>query len=98
MKGMVVLFIQLFLISSSFAHSDSVTESEKVILNEMLRSLNALLTMADNAEFSRHADLRFPLNYDALREDLKIVRDGIERHMEIPGRSPRKLQDIKGDY
>jgi RAQPRD family integrative conjugative element protein len=77
----------------AFADPDTEREKLAVISNEIQRLQELVL------DASRYANTaaRVKFRYDYLLSDLKLVKDGIDAHVDAP-RQPRPIPPLKGDY
>ena len=96
MIGMMLLALTLNSVADS--RVDHVTDAERLALTELIRQLDATLTLIEQAEHNQSADTRFPLDYDQLRSDIGLIRDGVSRHLAKPVRSPRRVPLLDGEY
>ena len=72
--------------------------SEKQVLIRLLRNLNELDALINEAEFSANPDARIRFDYRQLRSDFFSVSQGIQAHIQMPDYSPRTLKPISGNY
>ena len=94
--GLIAIFCMA--LANLLCAQESMTAAEKPILEQMIRELDYLTELADTAERSRNQALRFQIDYSALRSDIKTIREGLSGHLSAPGRSPRKIEPLKGSY
>ena len=92
------LFSIWLLILSFNVFSESLTDPEKPVLHEVVKELDYVLDLIDKAERSRNRDVRFPVNYVQLKEDINQIRDALNRHLQAPRRTPRQLPPIEAEY
>lgn len=90
----------LLLLITSLAHAefDHVSEAERAALIRLIHVLDSTRPLIDQAEHNQVSDTRFPLDYDQLRHDLELIRDGLNRHIAKPTRTPRRLPPLQGEY
>lgn len=80
------------------AEHDHVTEAERAALIRLIHVLDSARPLIDQAEHNQVADTRFPLDYQQLRHDIRLIREGVKRHISKPARSPRRLPPLNGEY
>ena len=83
----------------TFSHvSLASSEVEKDELKRVIKELKYLEADVSKISQLRRADDTEAFNYEALAQDLKAVREAVERHVAAPSRQPRKLQPLKLEY
>ncbi|WP_339616287.1 RAQPRD family integrative conjugative element protein [uncultured Gilvimarinus sp.] len=97
---MKYLVITLLLIASASATAgaDHVTDQERLALEKVLVYLKDAQGLVSKANSVSAIDTRFPLNYHALNTDISEIRDALERHLQAPSRSPRKVKNLQSEY
>ena len=87
--------VAAYLISfSSFATSNKESEELKIIVVE----LKYLQKQVEDIKKMQRIDDTEKLDYSALLHDLKLISEGIERHVNGPSRQPRSIEIIEGEY
>ena len=80
-------------------HIISRTNSaERKMLTRLVRSLEEIEALADEAQFRANPDDRFRFDYRQLRNDLTAVKEGIHAYIRLPIYSPRTIEPIPGNY
>ena len=74
------------------------TDDEREALARLVHELKALEPLIVEASRAADPDARVRFQYDWLRQDLAIVRRGIEAHLEAPRSEPRPFPPLRGDY
>jgi RAQPRD family integrative conjugative element protein len=77
---------------------DGATEIERKNLIAVVRQIEALDQLIDQAESAADADARLKFNYRQLRHELTQIQSGIQRHLNAPSRTPRALAPLEADY
>ena len=77
---------------------DSDSDAERATLSQLVDEINGLSKLIDRAEQAANPTARIQFQYDWLRRDLKLVRQGIETHFETPSSEPREFEPLQGDY
>lgn len=77
-------------------YADSDTEVQA--LARLAHEIAALDPLMREAERAADPDARIRFEYRWLRHDLKLIRAGIEEHLEAPRSEPRKVPPLLGDY
>ena len=72
--------------------------NEKRVLIRLVRNLEELNALIDEAEFRAQADSRIRFDYPQLRLDLSAISHGIRTHIHLPDQSPRSIEPIPGEY
>lgn len=93
-----ILWVLLSCLSYGDSRIDHVTDAERLALTEFIRQLDATLALIEQAEHNQSADTRFPMDYNQLRADIGLIREGVFRHLAKPVRSPRPVPMLNGDY
>ncbi|MDE0644729.1 MAG: RAQPRD family integrative conjugative element protein [Gammaproteobacteria bacterium] len=94
-------YIPLALVIAVFgftASTDSDSDAERAALIQLVDEINGLSKLIDRAEQAANPTARIQFQYDWLRRDLKLVRQGIEAHFETPSSEPREFEPLHGDY
>ena len=72
--------------------------NEKKVLIRLVRNLEELNALINEAEFRAQADSRIRFDYQQLRFDLSAISHGIRTHIRLPDQSPRFIDPIPGEY
>jgi len=94
----------LFLLSLSWivtaedAQVDHVTDAERLALIKIIQQLDSTFPLIEQAEHNQSSDTRFPMNYGHLKSDIQLIRDGVNRHLSKPVRTPRRIPPVDGEY
>lgn len=72
--------------------------AEKQILIRLVREIEELATLIDEASFNANPDARIRFDYRQLQADLLLITQGIHAHVELSDFSPRTLKPIVGQY
>lgn len=86
------------LITGSAIYLQSSTDSERDALTHLLNEIVSLNDLIDRAEKESVSTERIRFRYDWLRRDLKLVRRGIEDHLDASTSYPRNFEPLQGDY
>ena len=95
---------KLFLLTLTVLTMDGIafhfadTDAEHAALAQIVTELNALDKLIDRAEKEADPTARIIFQYDWLRRDLKLVRRGIQDHLDAPSSEPREFEPLQGDY
>lgn len=73
-------------------------DAERDALAQLLHELQAIEALVNVAEANASHDSRIRFRYDWLRQDLELMREGIERHLDAPRAQPRSFPPLRGDY
>lgn len=94
----IVYITTVFLLFSTFqCYADTDIENED--LARIVRMLNSLTPLINEAEHQSDPNNRVSFNYDELRLDLNKIKQGIQRKWD-PNLTlqPRVINSISGDY
>jgi len=94
-------YIPLALVIAVFGFTvptDSDSDTERAALIQLVDEIEDLSKLIDHAEQAANPTARIQFQYDWLRRDLKLVRQGIESHFETPSSEPREFEPLHGDY
>jgi RAQPRD family integrative conjugative element protein len=91
----VTLFLTL-LTNISIVLAD--TETENAMLTRVNQILNSLTPIINAAEQQQEENTRITFNYDCLRHDISLIKQGIEQKVTLSNIEPQKISPIKGDY
>jgi len=81
---------------ASFANAD--TDGERTALTQINHELQSIEPLIRQAESQADPDNRIHFRYDWLHQDLSLVRQGIEAHIDAPRSEPRTFPVLRGDY
>lgn len=73
-------------------------DAEREALARLVHELKALEPLINEASQAADPDARVRFQYDWLRQDLAMIRRGIEAHIEAPRAEPRPVPPLRGDY
>ena len=90
----VGLIIRLAMAPALYADADAEREALTRIVHE-LQAVESLITQAQ-AQADNDARVRF--QYDWLRHDVNLMKDGIQAHIDAPRAQPRAFPPLRGDY
>jgi RAQPRD family integrative conjugative element protein len=93
-RQFVGLIIGLAMAPALYADADAEREALTRIVHE-LRAVESLITKAQ-AQADNDARVRF--QYDWLRHDMNLMKDGIQAHIDAPRAQPRSFPPLRGDY
>ena len=93
-RQFVGLIIGLAIAPALYADADAEREALTRIVHE-LQAVESLITKAQ-AQADNDARVRF--QYDWLRHDMDMLKDGIQAHIDAPRAQPRSFQPLRGDY
>jgi RAQPRD family integrative conjugative element protein len=77
---------------------DTVTEVERRTLIAIVRQIDQLQELTNQAQAAASIDARVKFNYPALHGDLKQMSQAIENHLNKPSRTPRQIPDLSKSY
>lgn len=95
-KLIFLTLVVLTLDGLAFHFADS--DAEHAALAKVVTELKALDKLIDRAEKEADPTARLSFQYDWLRRDLKLVRRGIQDHLDTPSSEPRDFEPLHGDY
>ncbi len=96
-KKLILLTLTVFLMDG-FAFHFAETDAERAALAQIISELKTLDKLIDRAEKEADPTARINFQYDWLRRDLKLVRRGIQDHLDGPSSEPREFEPLQGDY
>lgn len=76
----------------------ATTDEEHNALEKIIEELDQLNELIDKAERESDSTERIRFRYDWLRRDLKLVKNGIQDHLDAPSTEPRAFEPLHGDY
>lgn len=94
----LILLTLTVLLMDGFAFHFADTDAERAVLVQIISELKTLDKLIDRAEKEADPTARINFQYDWLRRDLKLVRRGIQDHLDVPSSEPREFEPLQGDY
>ena len=88
------LIVGLVLTPALYADVDAEREALARIVHE-LQAVESLIT---KAQVQADNDVRVRFQYDWLRSDVTLMKDGIQSHIDAPRAQPRAFPPLRGDY
>ena len=73
-------------------------DAEREILSNIIHELQAVESLIDKAQAQSEEDTRIQFEYRWLREDLGLIKNGIQSHINAPRAQPRSFPPLRGDY
>jgi len=73
-------------------------DAEREALSNIIHELQAVESLIDKAQARSEEDTRIQFQYRWLREDLGLIKSGIESHINAPRAQPRSFPPLRGDY
>lgn len=71
---------------------------EKKVLIRLVREIEELEALIDEAKLKANPDSRIKFDYSQLKDDLLLITQGIHAHIRISDFTPRTLKPIVGQY
>ncbi len=93
-RQIVGLIIGFAMAPALYADADAEREALTRIVHE-LQGVESLITKAQ-AQADNDARVRF--QYDWLRHDMDMLKNGIQAHIDAPRAQPRSFPPLRGDY
>jgi len=93
-RQIVGLIVGLAIAPALYADEDAEREALTRIVHE-LRAVESLITQAQSQADN---DARVRFQYDWLRHDVNLMKDGIQAHIDSPRAQPRSFPPLRGDY
>jgi len=93
-KTLVLLFITIVLARPVFADAGG----EQAKLAQLVRELEALEPLMNDAKAQANPDARIRFQYGWLKQDIDRIILGIREHIDAPRSEPRTFPPLKGDY
>ena len=93
-RQIVGLIVGLAIAPALYADADAEREALTRIVHE-LRAVESLITQAQTQADN---DARIRFQYDWLRHDMDMLKDGIQAHIDAPRAQPRSFPPLRGDY
>lgn len=91
-----IIILMFGIFNSQLMYAD--VDAEREVLSNIIHELQAVESLIDNAQAQRQEDTRIRFQYQWLREDLELVRNGIQSHLNAPRAQPRTFPPLRGDY
>ncbi|PCJ36296.1 MAG: conjugal transfer protein [Cellvibrionales bacterium] len=73
-------------------------DAERELLSNIIHELQAVESLIDKAQAQSEEDTRIRFEYRWLREDLGLIKNGIQSHINTPRGQPRSFPPLRGDY
>ncbi len=73
-------------------------DAETQVLIRLVRHLEELGALVDEAQYKSNPDSRIHFDYRQLRTDLLSIGHGIRTHLRTPDYSPRTVMPVRGNY
>jgi len=93
-KTLVLLFIAVALTCPVFADAGG----ERAKLAQLVRELEALEPLMNEAKAQANPDARMRFRYGWLKQDIDRMILGIREHIDAPRSAPRTFPPLKGNY
>lgn len=94
----IILLALSVLTMEGFSFHAADVDAEHAALAQIVTELKELNKLIDRAEKEADPTARISFQYDWLRRDLKLVRRGIQDHLDTPSSEPREFEPLQGDY
>jgi RAQPRD family integrative conjugative element protein len=88
------LMIGLALTPGVYADPDA----EREALARIVHELQTVESLISKAQAQADNDVRVRFQYDWLRSDVTLMKDGIQSHIDAPRAQPRAFPPLRGDY
>jgi RAQPRD family integrative conjugative element protein len=73
-------------------------DAERDALTRIIHELQAVESLITKAQSQADNDARVRFQYDWLRHDVNLMKDGIQAHIDAPRAQPRSFPPLRGDY
>lgn len=73
-------------------------DGEREALARLIHEVEALEPLIARAESLALPDARIRFRYAWLRQDLALIRAGVQAHLDAPRNTPRAVPPLRGDY
>ena len=93
-RQLVGLIIGLLMTPALYADADA----ERDALTRIVHELQAVESLITKAQSQADNDARVRFQYDWLRNDMDMLKDGIQAHIDAPRAQPRSFPPLRGDY
>ena len=81
---------------SSVMYAD--VDAEREMLSNIIYELQAVESLIDKAQAQSEEGTRIRFQYRWLREDLRLIKSGIQSHINAPRVQRRSFPPLRGDY
>ncbi len=92
-KPVAYIFLILF-ITPVFADEDL----ERSNLAKLVQEIDYLMSRVDDIQHDAPANQRITFHYETLKEDLNLIRSGINEHIGQSLKAGRNLKPLSGQY
>jgi RAQPRD family integrative conjugative element protein len=93
-RQFVGLIVGLVMTPALYADADA----ERETLTRIAHELHAIESLITKAQSQADNDARVRFQYDWLRDDVNLMKDGIQAHIDAPRAQPRSFPPLRGDY
>ena len=93
-RQIVGLIVGLAIAPALYADADA----ERDALTRIIHELQAVESLITKAQSQADNDARVRFQYDWLRHDVNLMKDGIQAHIDSPRAQPRSFPPLRGDY
>ena len=73
-------------------------DAEREALSNIIHELESIESLIDKAQAQGEEGTRIRFQYLWLREDLGLIKSGIQSHLNAPRAQPRSFPPLRGDY
>lgn len=73
-------------------------DAERKALARIVHELQAVESLITKAQAQADNDVRVRFQYDWLRSDVALMKNGIQSHIDVPRAQPRAFPPLRGDY
>ena len=87
-----------YMAQKKYALTLRTNSAENQVLIRLVRNLEEMESLVNEAQFRSNPDSRIHFDYRQLRSDLLAITQGIRTHLRTPDYSPRTLKPIPGNY
>jgi len=94
-RSVALLVVSIAMTAAPVSHADDDAEREN--LARISYELNQLQRMISDAAKEAETSGGARFRYDLLARDLRLVRAGVDDHLQRP-RQPQRVQPLAGDY
>jgi RAQPRD family integrative conjugative element protein len=95
MKYLFIILAQLFIFSHSSADN---LDTERNNLAKLSSEIKFLIQRIDQIKTAKQADQRYYFNYEMLKGDLILIRNGIDEYINQTLKIGRVFQPVSGHY
>jgi RAQPRD family integrative conjugative element protein len=93
-RQIVGLIVGLAMTPALYADADA----EREALTRIVHELQAVESLITKAQSQADNDARVRFQYDWLRHDMDMLKNGIQEHIDAPRAQPRSFPPLRGDY